>query len=138
MFYGCIVLLALVVAQAEVEKCQTEDCSSVPFPLLNNLRAPLVAELDVSGINTELKNYIDRTIDKGMKTFLSELRNTTDDSIKKMKSSIAERVSMEVSNSLNNVNERLTKLRLDLDKEARRVKSKYDILLPLKNFNKLR
>ncbi|VDI03640.1 Hypothetical predicted protein, partial [Mytilus galloprovincialis] len=45
----------------------------IPVPLLNNLNAPLVAQLDVNAINIELKAYIQQEIANGVKIAMEEL-----------------------------------------------------------------
>ncbi|XP_071179172.1 uncharacterized protein [Mytilus edulis] len=45
----------------------------IPVPLLNNLNAPLVAQLDVNAINIELKAYIQQEITNGVKIAMEEM-----------------------------------------------------------------
>ncbi|XP_052075428.1 uncharacterized protein LOC127712862 [Mytilus californianus] len=48
----------------------------IPMPLLNSLNAPLVAQLDVTAINIELKAYIQQEIVNGVKLAMEELAAT--------------------------------------------------------------
>lgn len=45
----------------------------IPVPLLSNLNAPLVAQLDVNAINIELKAYIQQEIANGVQTAIEQL-----------------------------------------------------------------
>ncbi|CAC5426499.1 unnamed protein product [Mytilus coruscus] len=54
----------------------------ISVPLLNNLNAPLVAQLDVNAINIELKAYIEQEIANGVKTAKALIVNQSDEAIK--------------------------------------------------------
>ncbi|XP_071148437.1 uncharacterized protein [Mytilus edulis] len=56
--------------------CTTKDCLEVRMPLLsNNLKAPLIADLDVSSMNKQLKEYIDDSINY---TFSHKIEDVVD------------------------------------------------------------
>lgn len=55
--------------------CQDETCrKSLAIPLLDNLKAPLVANLDITQFNKQLKGYITEQIKQGVELAKKEIR----------------------------------------------------------------
>ncbi|XP_052083645.1 complement C1q-like protein 2 [Mytilus californianus] len=81
------------------QSCDDKLCDSVHFPLLDNMNAPLVANLDFSKFSSRLKIYIDDEIKKGIETAVKVLvSNLTQeklaDVIKRMDSHMEEKLKM--------------------------------------------
>lgn len=75
--FGGIVSLLVIIQHVIVAKpCSSKGCLEVRMPLLSeNLKAPLTAELDVSSINQQLKEYIDDNINFTFNQNIEEVSN---------------------------------------------------------------
>lgn len=68
--------------------CSDSGCRSVKMPLVSdNLKAPLSAELDVSMINQQLKEYIDDAINV---TFIDRFHDVVEEKQESLKSKVSE------------------------------------------------
>ncbi|XP_076078530.1 perlucin-like protein [Mytilus galloprovincialis] len=68
--------------------CSDSGCRSVKMPLVSdNLKAPLLAELDVSMINQQLKEYIDDSINV---TFIDRFHDVVEEKQESLKSKVSE------------------------------------------------
>lgn len=62
-FWRTVSLLLTIQHLIVAKPCSSKGCLEVRMPLLSeNLKAPLTAEIDVSSINRQLKEYIDDNI----------------------------------------------------------------------------
>ncbi|CAC5411440.1 Fibrinogen-like protein 1,Fibrinogen-like protein A,Tenascin,Ryncolin-2,Ryncolin-4,Tenascin-X,Techylectin-5B, Microfibril-associated glycoprotein 4,Fibrinogen alpha chain,Angiopoietin-related protein 1,Ficolin-2,Ryncolin-1,Tenascin-R,Ryncolin-3,Ficolin-1,Fibroleukin [Mytilus coruscus] len=82
------VMLVLVVLKSPAtifaKSCNSSVCDTVKMPLIsNNLKAPLVADLDVSALNAQLKDYIDDNI---VSTFTEKIEEVVDKKLLELKS----------------------------------------------------
>ncbi|CAG2185630.1 unnamed protein product [Mytilus edulis] len=68
--------------------CSDSGCRSVKMPLVSdNLKAPLLAELDVSMINQQLKEYIDDAINV---TFIERFHDIVEEKQESLKSTVSD------------------------------------------------
>lgn len=92
-------MIFLVKSRGMGQSCDNKLCNSVHFPLLDNMNAPLVANLDFSQFSSQLKIYIDEEIKKGIETAVKVLvlnitQEKLDDVIKKVDSHVNDKLKM--------------------------------------------
>lgn len=59
----------------DIDGCKDEICrKSLAIPLLDNLKAPLVANLDITQFNKQLRGYITEQIKQGVELAKKEIR----------------------------------------------------------------
>lgn len=88
ILFVLIIILLTTVTIVDCKPCTKSDseCKQVRMPLLsNNLQAPLVAELDITSMNKQLKAYIDDDIQS---TFSDEVRDMVKNEQKQLKTSM--------------------------------------------------
>ncbi|CAC5364780.1 unnamed protein product [Mytilus coruscus] len=111
------VMLVLVVLKSPAtifaKSCNSSVCDTVKMPLIsNNLKAPLVADLDVSALNAQLKDYIDDNI---VSTFTEKIEEVVDKKLLELKSSM-----------LNEYSSKLEKSNIRYDQNLSEMHSEYD------------
>lgn len=69
-----VILVDKILSLSESDSCDGEQCGSViSMPIMDNMKASLKADLDVSKMNKHLKAYIEQEIEKGVKTAMENL-----------------------------------------------------------------
>lgn len=85
-----VILVDTVLSLSESDSCDGEHCGSViSMPIMDNMKASLKADLDVSKMNKHLKAYIEQEIEKGVKTAMeSMMQQMIENKTEKMNSEI--------------------------------------------------
>ncbi|XP_076077641.1 uncharacterized protein LOC143048080 [Mytilus galloprovincialis] len=69
-----VILVDTVLSLSESDSCDGEHCGSViSMPIMDNMKASLKADLDVSKMNKYLKAYIEQEIEKGVKIAMENI-----------------------------------------------------------------
>lgn len=84
-----ILILLLTMGERNLAKpCSNSGCRLVKMPLVsNNLKAPLLAELDVSMVNQQLKEYIDDAINV---TFIDKIKDVVEEKQESLKLTVSQ------------------------------------------------
>ncbi|XP_063425914.1 angiopoietin-related protein 7-like [Mytilus trossulus] len=87
--------------------------SSVRMPLVSNeLKAPLVADLDVSALNTQLKDYIDDNI---VSTFTDKMEDMVNKKLLELKNGMLNEYSSKLEKSHTRCDRKLAEMHLEYD-----------------------
>lgn len=71
-FTFLLLCLTCTMHMSDAKSCKGRSCN-VRMPLLDNMKAPLVAELDVSEVNKELKQFIEISINSTYNEDIEEM-----------------------------------------------------------------
>ncbi|XP_052088216.1 CD209 antigen-like protein C [Mytilus californianus] len=84
-----ILIVLLTMGERNLAKpCVNSGCRSVKMPLVSdNLKAPLIAELDVSMVNQQLKEYIDDAINV---TYIDKFNDVVEEKQESLKSTVSQ------------------------------------------------
>lgn len=79
MLYGIQVIVFFLIVKyiscVDTDSCKGDTCrESLAIPLLDNLKAPLVANLDITQFNKQLQGYINEQIKHGVDEAKKEIR----------------------------------------------------------------
>ncbi|VDI09124.1 Hypothetical predicted protein [Mytilus galloprovincialis] len=70
----CCMLLTVRIPSSLASECNGDSCRDViTMPLLDDMKATLKADLDVTNMNNHLKAYIEQQIQKGVKTAMKDI-----------------------------------------------------------------
>ncbi|VDI44537.1 Hypothetical predicted protein [Mytilus galloprovincialis] len=95
------------------------ECKQVRMPLIsNNLQAPLVAELDITSMNNQLKSYIDDDIQS---KFSEEVRNMVKNEQEQLKTSMLEDYSSKLNDSKENYDKKMLNIMRDLEDKQEKI-----------------
>ncbi|VDH88975.1 Hypothetical predicted protein [Mytilus galloprovincialis] len=85
-----VILVDTVLSLSESDSCDGEHCGSViSMPIMDNMKASLKADLDVSKMNKHLKAYIQQEIEIGVRTAMENLmKQMIENKTEKMNSEI--------------------------------------------------
>ncbi|XP_063402145.1 uncharacterized protein LOC134686403 [Mytilus trossulus] len=88
-----VILVDTILSLSESDSCDGEHCGSViSMPIMDNMKASLKADLDVSIMNKHIKAYIEQEIKKGVKTAMeSMMQQMIENKTDKMNSEITEK-----------------------------------------------
>ncbi|XP_071161640.1 uncharacterized protein [Mytilus edulis] len=111
------VILVLVVLISPVpifaKSCNSSECDTVRMPLIsNNLKAPLVADLDVSALNTQLKDYIDDNI---VSTFTEKMEDMVNKKLFELKNGMLNEYSSKLEKSHTRYDRKLSEMHSEYD-----------------------
>ncbi|CAC5406073.1 C1QL [Mytilus coruscus] len=106
-----VILVDKILCLSESDSCDGEQCGSViSMPIMDNMKASLKADLDVSKMNKHLKAYIKQEIEIGVKTAMENLmKQMIENKTEKMNSEImtmSEKTNIELTVRFNNAEER--------------------------------
>ncbi|XP_052106734.1 angiopoietin-related protein 2-like isoform X2 [Mytilus californianus] len=107
-----LVMLVLVVltipATIFAKSCNSSECETVKMPLIsNNSKTPLVADLDVSALHAQPKDYIDDNI---VSTFTEKIENAVNKKLLKLKDSMLKEYSSKLEKSHTRYDQKLSEM----------------------------
>ncbi|XP_052076028.1 uncharacterized protein LOC127714106 [Mytilus californianus] len=76
MLYGCAIFLFTISLNKNVlaNSCENDNCkAAIDIPLITKLNAPLKAELDISGLTTQLKELIAHEVKHAVSVAMTDL-----------------------------------------------------------------
>lgn len=76
---GCAIFIFIISMNNKViaNSCENESCkSAIDLPLITKLNAPLKAELDISGLTTQLKELIRNEVKQAVSAAMKDLAET--------------------------------------------------------------
>ncbi|XP_052100689.1 uncharacterized protein LOC127734715 [Mytilus californianus] len=110
-----VILVDTLLSLSESDSCDGEHCSEViSMPIIDDMRATLKADLDVSKMNKHLKAYIQQEIEKGVKTAMENL-------MKHMIENSTDKMNAEITTKFKEVEERQS---LKTDETEQLIKNK--------------
>lgn len=116
-----IIILLMTVNIIEGKSCTKSgsECKQVRMPLIsNNLQAPLVAELDITSINEQLKHYIDDDIQS---KFSEEVRDMVKNEQEQLKTSMLEDYSSKLNDSKEKYDKKMLNIMRDLNDKQEKI-----------------
>ncbi|CAC5391453.1 Fibrinogen-like protein A,Ryncolin-4,Angiopoietin-related protein 1,Ficolin-2,Ryncolin-1,Tenascin-R,Fibrinogen-like protein 1,Ficolin-1,Tenascin-X,Ryncolin-3,Fibroleukin,Fibrinogen C domain-containing protein 1,Ryncolin-2,Angiopoietin-related protein 6,Techylectin-5B,Angiopoietin-related protein 2,Microfibril-associated glycoprotein 4,Fibrinogen alpha chain,Ficolin-1-A,Tenascin,Angiopoietin-4 [Mytilus coruscus] len=107
-FVVLVLVVLTIPATSFAKSCNSSVCDSVKMPLIsNNLKAPLVADLDVSALNAQLKDYIDDNI---VSTFTEKIEDVVNKKLLELKNNMLNEYSLKLEKSHTRYDQELSEM----------------------------
>ncbi|XP_063399721.1 short-chain collagen C4-like [Mytilus trossulus] len=102
----CCVVLMVAVLPSVADECSGDSCRNViSMPLVDDMKATLKADLDVTNMNNHLKAYIEQEIQKGFEAAMNDvMRQLIDKKLEMVNATIEATMHEEIYNKLAMVN----------------------------------
>ncbi|VDI17713.1 Hypothetical predicted protein [Mytilus galloprovincialis] len=115
MFYKIgVIVFCLIISNISCENndtCKGWTCTkSLPVPLLDHLNAPLVANLDISQFNKQLKEYISEEIKQGVEQAKTDIYDRMQEFVNKFEDNKVNE-SLVLHNRIDNINRYINKMK---------------------------